>query len=81
MQHVDEQSHVPRMQADGGFLNEVQVTGQFLALHQGVPADAPTLDELRHQLEPLSLPAGKRVGSLPQGQIAQAGFRQQFERV
>ena len=69
------------MQADGGFFNQVQVSGQFPAFHQGVPADAPALDEFRHQLEPLGFPAGKRVGGLPQRQITQAGFRQQFEGV
>lgn len=81
VQHVNEQPYVPRMQADGGFFNQVQVSGQFPAFHQGVPADAPALDEFRHQLEPLGLPAGKRVGGLPQRQIAQAGFRQQFEGI
>lgn len=30
VQHVNEQPHIPRMQADGGFFNQVQVSGSSL---------------------------------------------------
>ena len=58
-EHLDQAGGVPRMQADAGFVQDIERS------HQGT-------SQGRHQTYPLAFPAGKRVARPAEGQVRQA---------
>ena len=81
MQHVEKQLNVGHMQANGGFLQQIQCRSRLA--HFSNPLVCRAADpafQLRYQLEPLRFSAAQRRARLPQFKVAEPSIDQQGER-
>ncbi len=79
VQELGQTFDVGEVEADGGFLEDVEVSPAHIVL--ALFEAGLALGEFAHKLHPLRFPAGKRGRVLPQGDIAQAGFDHQLHEV
>ena len=80
VENVDEALDVLEVEADGGFLDQVEIAGGEEGVVEG-GLGAAALGELGDELDALGLAAGQRGRGLAELEIAEAGVRHELERV